>query len=350
MKQTQTPSTLTEVALKLGVSTATVSNAFNRPDQLSRELREHILNACENWGYAGPQANARKRRVEKTGVVGVMLSNSLSYSFSDPLASRMLEGLAEVFESAGYNLLIIPSRESLKALDKIRGLVDGFIVYGPPATDRLALLKEHRRSVIAIDFYSPGITSVNIDNRYSAERIARVALGHPDRHCAVLGLRISPEKQVVKLSDTSLYPVEEHIMVQRLSGFRNAASRAQCAIPDSQIWHIPENAKHLAEQACEDALMQSRPPNVLFCMSDVIAIAACEVATRRGMTVGKDIFITGFDGIEAAANCDVPISTVAQPHREKGRVAAELFLGHINQENQCLATELIIRASCPQAL
>jgi DNA-binding LacI/PurR family transcriptional regulator len=42
--------TLKSVAKTLGVSTATISNAFNRPDQLSVALREKILGACHELG------------------------------------------------------------------------------------------------------------------------------------------------------------------------------------------------------------------------------------------------------------------------------------------------------------
>ncbi|MEO1204134.1 MAG: LacI family DNA-binding transcriptional regulator, partial [Pseudomonadota bacterium] len=92
--------TLRDMASRLGVSTATISNAFNRPDQLSRQLRERILDECHTAGYLGPNAAARSLRTGRTGIIGVMLSNYLSYSFSDPVAQQFLQGLSEVFEES----------------------------------------------------------------------------------------------------------------------------------------------------------------------------------------------------------------------------------------------------------
>jgi len=57
---------LKDVAEILNVSTATVSNAFNRPSQLSRDLREHILLRCQEIGYPGPNAAARSLRTYRT--------------------------------------------------------------------------------------------------------------------------------------------------------------------------------------------------------------------------------------------------------------------------------------------
>ena len=81
------------VAEAVGVSVATVSNAYNRPGQLSAELRARILATAEELGYAGPDAAARALRSGKTDAVGVLLTDRLSYAFSDPYAIGFLAGL-----------------------------------------------------------------------------------------------------------------------------------------------------------------------------------------------------------------------------------------------------------------
>ena len=71
---------LSQVAKHLGVSIATVSNAFNRPDQLSSKLRTRILEESTKLGYHGPNLAARSLRMGASGVIGVMISDSLSYT------------------------------------------------------------------------------------------------------------------------------------------------------------------------------------------------------------------------------------------------------------------------------
>ena len=54
--------TLQTIADALGVSRTTVSNAYNRPDQLAPELRRKVLETAERLGYAGPDPAARRLR------------------------------------------------------------------------------------------------------------------------------------------------------------------------------------------------------------------------------------------------------------------------------------------------
>ena len=76
------------------VSRTTVSNAYNRPDQLSAPLRARVLEAARRLGYPGPDPVARSLRTRKAGAVGLLLTEALSYAFRDPVATGFLEGLA----------------------------------------------------------------------------------------------------------------------------------------------------------------------------------------------------------------------------------------------------------------
>src|ERR1700724_1869970 len=86
--------TLASLAGELQVSRATISNAYNRPDQLSADLRERVLATAKRLGYPGPDPVARSLRTRKAGAVGLVLTQNLSYAFRDPAAVGVLEGLA----------------------------------------------------------------------------------------------------------------------------------------------------------------------------------------------------------------------------------------------------------------
>ena len=87
------PATLASLAAELGVSRTTLSNAYNRPDQLSPELRRRVLDTARRLGYPGPDPVARSLRTRKAGAVGLLLTENLSYAFRDPAAVGFLEGL-----------------------------------------------------------------------------------------------------------------------------------------------------------------------------------------------------------------------------------------------------------------
>ena len=81
--------TLASLAAELKVSRTTISNAYNRPDQLSPDLRERVLATAKRLGYPGPDPVARSLRTRKAGAVGLMITEPLNYSFSDPAAPAL---------------------------------------------------------------------------------------------------------------------------------------------------------------------------------------------------------------------------------------------------------------------
>ncbi len=339
---------LKDVAALLEVSTATVSNAFNRPSQLSRSLREHILERCQEIGYPGPNAAARSLRTGKTGIIGVMLSNYLSYSFSDAVANQFLQGLAEVFEERQFNLLVMPSRDHVEMASGYESFVDGFIVYGPPQPQKLAQLVAQHKSIITVDFEIEGYVSVNVDNYRGARACAEYALENlsAESGIAVLGLRINDRNRVCRVDDGGLFD-EATITIQRLRGFQAAAKKFKRTIAPKRIWHIPDNTHKLGYQAAREALTQDHRPGLLLCMSDRIALGALQAARHLGLRVPEDVKITGFDDIPESHTQHPTLTTVHQQSKDKGRIAAEIFLGMREEKSLVLPTELIIRESCP---
>jgi len=94
----------------------------------------------------------------------------------------------------------------------------------------------------------------------------------------------------------------------------------------SQIWSIPESNHHFAVIAAKEALDTQHPPQVILCMSDVIAIATMREILQRGLKIPEDIKVVGFDGIEEGLRFHPSLTTVEQYSSQKGVKAAELFL------------------------
>src|SRR3954467_386927 len=100
--------TLATIASELGVSRMTVSNAFNRPDQLSPQLRERILVKARELGYGGPDPGARALSRGRTGSVGVVLDAPLPLAFTDPAAVQVMQGVAGVCEERELGMALVP--------------------------------------------------------------------------------------------------------------------------------------------------------------------------------------------------------------------------------------------------
>lgn len=339
--------TLKDLATRLGVSTATISNAFNRPNQLSAELREHILEECRALGYPGPNAAARSLRTGRTGIIGVTLSNYLSYSFSDPVANQFLQGVAEVFEEREYSMLVMPSRDHLRQAPNVESFVDGFIIYGPPEPGKLEQLLNQHKAIITVDFEIDGCVSVNVDNYAAARSCAEHALRDERGPAAILGLRIVDSDRLCRIGEDELFDERGTITIKRLKGFLDAAAEAGLEIPAERIWHIPDNTHALGYRAAREALTCSPRPRVLLCMSDRIALAAIQAARHLDLRVPEDVRITGFDDIPESSTQHPSLTTVHQQSIDKGRIAAEIFLGTREETSVVLPTEIMVRESCP---
>lgn len=342
---------LTQVAKQLGVSTATVSNAFNRPDQLSSKLRQRILSETAELGYHGPNLAARLLRKGESGVIGVMMVDSLSYSFSDPVASQLLQGIAEILVENGKQMLLLSSALDSAEQSSAESLPDGFILYGALQGNSFEQIKRLGKPIVKVDYQSNSNHSVNIDNEAAAFVIAQHAFKEPMQGLAILGLRLIDSDRVCRLTAEDLLTESQDVAHSRLKGYLRAAKEADINVVASQIWHVPINNAETAEVAVREVLGLSDIPKVILCMSDVIALAAIRVAKELGIKVPEELHITGFDDTPEASRSVPGLTTICQQSIEKGRVAAKLLLNTPTGENTIqkivLDTRLVIRQSCP---
>src|SRR5258705_3126642 len=110
--------TLASLAAELKVSRTTITSAYNSPDQLSADPRERVLATAKRLGYPGPDPVARSLRTRRAGAVGLMITEPLDYSFSDPAALDFVAGLAESCEEAGECLVLVALRPNRTVNDR----------------------------------------------------------------------------------------------------------------------------------------------------------------------------------------------------------------------------------------
>ncbi|WP_151703765.1 LacI family DNA-binding transcriptional regulator [Nitrincola alkalilacustris] len=342
--------TIKDIAQKLNVSTATISNAFNRPDQLSEQLRKRILEDCRQLGYDGPNAAARSLRTGRSGIIGVMLTDSLAYSMSDPVASQFLAGVGEVLDKQHCNMLLlqVKDEDSSYKSRQMESMVDGFIIYGIMRSGRqFERLMQQQKRTVTVDFDMDQFTSVNIENYSGARASAEHALKHGHRQVAILGLRLISDYQVALVSHRQLLNSRHSITVRRLDGYLDALSQAGLDPEQVPIWNIPENSHRIAYQVASEILMGPNRPTLLLCMSDRVALAALQVALQLKIKVPEELHIVGFDGIPEGSNLHPSLTTVHQQSELKGQLAAKIFLGQEADRDVVLPTRLVVRESCP---
>ena len=317
--------TLKSVAQKLGVSNATVSNAFNRPDQLSKKRRDEILESCKEIGYSGPNRAAQSLRKGHFNIVALVLPDSVEYMVTDPVASKFVKGVSSVLEQSKVNLLLFSGTS--ENINAVSDFVDGFICYGSPRnTALIEQLRVTNKKVVTADFDIDRKASVGIDNEQAAYEIAKLALHSKDDAVAILGLRLLDSTVTSRVYDLPGLDYQCSISHKRLNGYNRAIKELGVELRSDRVWNIPENKHHFALIAAREALTSTPRPNVLLCMSDLIALAAIQEINAMGLKIPQDIRIVGFDGIDEALRSQPKLTTIHQNNEKKGIKAAELFI------------------------
>jgi len=341
------PATLASLAAELGVSRTTVSNAYNRPDQLSAPLRARVLEAARRLGYPGPDPVARSLRTRKAGAVGLLLTEALSYAFRDPAATGFLEGLALACEEAGQGLLLVPvSPEQADVTAVHQAGVDGFVVYSVREDDPhfLAVLERPLPIVVCDQPHGvDGVDRVGVDDRAGMLSLARHLTGLGHRRIGVLCMRLGaghhdgPADRARQ--ENSTYPVQR----DRLAGLRDGLAEVGVDWADVPVMERFYHSVEAGEQATAALLAAHPEVTAVVCTSDVLALGALRHATEQGLAVPDALTITGFDGVPEAERAG--LTTVRQPVLEKGRVAGQLLLqrGDRNRPRRVsLPIELIV--------
>ena len=301
--------TLKTIAETVGVSRTTVSNAYNRPDQLAPELRDRILGTARRLGYAGPDPAARRLRSGRRDAVGLLLADGLASAFDDPAAVILIQGVARATEAAGLAILVLPGNGVQDAV------VDSFCLLSLAADHPGAIAAQARGVplVVVDEPRLPGHAYVGIDDRLGGRLAAE--------HLLELGHR-----------RFAIAPAAGAAAAQRLGGYRDALEAAGVdwgGVPRAVAFDGPER------------------PTAVLAASDRLALAVVEAAREAGVRVPEDLSVVGFDDIPAAARSH--LTTVRQPLSEKGEAAGRLLTEGAADREVILPVELVVRGSTAPA-
>jgi len=337
------PPTLATLAEALGVSRMTVSNAYNRPDQLSPALRSRILATAAELGYAGPDPVARTLSRGRTGSIGLVFDYPLTVALTDPATVELLHGVAAGCEQRERALSLVPRIAGHDAALVQRALVDGFVVYCMPDGDaRLAAVRDRRMPFVLVDHRpQAGTRTVNVDDRGGARATADhlMALGH--RRLGIVCGWEQPVATAAEAEAAAVYYVDQ----ERLAGWRAGAEAAGVEWDALPVTSGPGFDRSTGRIAGLRMLDLPEPPTAVVAFSDRLALGVLDAAAERGVRVPEELSVAGFDDVPAAAQGDPPLTTVRQPHEEKGASAMRLLLDDDAPATVALPCELVVRGS-----
>ena len=344
--------TLKALAEACGVSIATASNAFNRPDQLSDALRHRVLRRAEAMGYRGPAIEGRLLRSGHAGAVAVYPREPLEYLLRDPCAVALVESIAARCQARQLGLVLLPSvpRERgtggrlATALDV--AAVDGFLMYCLPDRDpAIERILDRRKAVVAIDMSGDErFAGVNVDDEGGAALAARRLAETGRRRPAILSLPIDARRASGRLPLDEMRRAAFPVTRRRWRGYLKGLRSGGVAVRDLAREVVAVNAERDGRAAAAALLARTPRPDAILAMTDVLALGALEACRERGLGVPEDVAIVGFDDILPAAE-SAGLTTIRQDVGEKGRLAVERLLGNGDGAGTTLPVTLVVRRS-----
>lgn len=344
--------TLRQLAQDVGVSRATVSNAYNHPEQLSAALRERILGRAAELGFAGPDPMARSLRRGAVGAVGVVVDQSLSYAFSDPAAVLMLDGLAGEIQPAGLGLLIHTAAGDRAELAHIRdAAVDAWVLISlPDGAPAIEAARARRRPVVVLDQpLLDDVPLIAVDDLGGAAMLTRhlTRLGH--RRIAVLSMPMGLDRREGLVEIARQATTGYRNIRQRLAGVSMAASEAGIGWSTVPVMECKSNDPDAGAGGALALLRLQPRPTAIIALSDQLALGALRAAQDTDLHVPDQLSVVGFDDSPLAAQGQPPLTTVHQPLRERGRAAGQVVRALLASETpvalEPFPVTLIVRES-----
>lgn len=324
---------LKELAEHLGLAPATVSlvlNGSHVAKTISPETRARILEAARKFNYR-PNFLARCLRTQRSFTIGVMVPE-----VSDGYNAAVMSGIEDDLLREGYFYFVASHRFRQDLIDEYTDLfldrsVDGLIVVNTPWRRKLEI------PVVTVSCHHSvrDTTSIVLDHR----RAADLAL----THLLQLGHR-----QIAYIKGQSFVPDTE----VRWNAILESAAELNLPVDRALVTQIEGDSPKpdLGCKVTEKLLASGQRFSAIFAFNDISALGAMRALHTAGLRVPEDISVVGFDDIDHAGYQNPGLTTVRQPLRKMGAMAAETVLRRITNGANGPATvvvepELIVRGT-----
>lgn len=331
--------TIREVAEIAGVSTATISRVLNHSDKVSPQTAAHVEAILERTGYAcrgrahaeRPERAARNRRVL---IIVPSLANTFFGSVISAITSSL--SLADVdvnLSVTGYS--VVHERRALQQL--AAGVFDGAISFHTElGAEEMSQFIGKYPFVMSCNYQEQlHCSTVAIDDRKAMFELAEYLIQRGHGRIALITGVAGPS-------------------IQRKQGYLDAL--AQYGIPVRPEYIVEPVRQYgfeyeVGARFCEQFLSLPEPPTAILCTFDTYAVGAVSCAVRRGVRVGEELAVIGFDNSPISKVFYPTVSSVSHPVQELGANAAQLLLGQmqtgdLTPKTIFLPHELILRESC----
>lgn len=333
--------TIDDVAQHAGVSKATVSAVLNDADSVKESTRQKVLASIEHLNYR-PRSSARRRFKPGQGKsIGFVIKE-----FSNPYFAGVIVGARSYANEHGYSLLVASSEGNCRHEQRLVNLLkskdcDGLIIFPvlDDETDLSYLFDLKRRNypfVMMEEIRGVQASLIDVDNVAAMQKATQylIELGHT-KIVHFAGPEYSTHSQ------------------RRIEGVRRAFSETRLVFSSDLV--VPAGAHqqdgYRAGLAYFKEIETADRPTAVVCYNDLVALGVIHALHEQGLRVPEDVSVVGCDDIDLLEYVSPPLTTLRIPRFEKGRLAAEVLIRHIESreklppEKIAMEAELVVRGT-----
>jgi len=323
--------TLKELAKHLGLTKGTVSAVLNDSPYaraIPQHTKDRIFAAARELNYH-PNYFARTLRKKRTYTVGVICAE-----IGDAYGSVVISGIEKVLSDRHYFFVTVVHHHSEQLMKQYSDILknrgsEGFITIDTTLSDAPPL------PTIAVSGHREiaGVTNIVLDHTHAAQSVLSHLQGLGHRDVAVI------KGQPLSIDSSARWEALAEVARQMELGFR---SELVVQLPGD------DPSPQLGYTITKDLLSRKVPFTALVAYNDISAVGAIRAIKETGMRVPEDISIVGFDDIREAAYHLPSLTTVRQPMRKMGAMAAEALLDRLEGRNRheggiLVEPELVVR-------
>ena len=313
--------TIRDVAKKLNLSITTVSRALDGYDDVAQQTRELVTKTANKMGYA-PNRAARQLRRQQAETIGFIIP-SISKRFDESFFAEFIAGIGDELSSNNFDLLVANATTDEGERDLYHRWVnsrkvDGFILNRIRKHDwRVNYLSQSNIPFVALGKSQDGINypCIRIDGADAYLDLIRHIQVNGFSRFAFIG---GPNDLI------------DHI--ERLKWFKSALGKCGLQVDSNRIFST-DMSSTAGYEAAAGLLSGSSPPNAVFCVSDETAFGVLHAAHELGLTIGTDIAVVGFDGVQDAKHSEPPLTTLDIPIFDIARQLVAMLLKTIAGES-----------------
>ncbi len=307
--------TIYDIAKKCNCSSATVSKVLSRTGSISEKKRNEVLDAARSLGYV-PNVTARNLVKKRSDMVGVLLFSDKVLGLRHELFAEILNSFRTVMEEKNYEIVLISEKATQwdgSFLTHCRALrLDGlFCLCCEYGTSAVRDLFESDMPIVGFESPFAEKSSVASKNFEAGKRLTEYLIGLGHRRIAFLAGK-----------DTA-------ITRERIAGYRAALAEYSVPFDDALLIRTNYFSSDSGENATHSLLSCGHSFTAAMYPDDFTALAATYLLAQHGLYVGKNISVTGFDGISVGSLVTPRLTTMRQNAQAIGAAAAQSLINQI---------------------